>query len=114
MNPELKKMLDVIFDVEGLTVEIIAKKYANLISDMIKLAGEVPSAVDHFSDLVPELKALQDSAHLNDLLAYLQGKLSGVLTSEKGKEYLVVALSMVKHLALLAQDAIQMAQVAKS
>lgn len=78
MNQELHALLNIAFDAEKLTVDGVHKNYAGLFGDAISLIGDMPGAISDWSDLLNELKGLNQAANEADLLSYIEQKLSTI------------------------------------
>jgi hypothetical protein len=91
MNSALKALINIIFDAEKLTVDAIGKSYFNLLGDSMALVGDVPGAVANWSDLMNEIKELSQAANEQDLLQYVEQKLSSIPALSGAKPAAVMA-----------------------
>lgn len=106
LNTEIKQLLDLAFD--GLTVgqDAVSKNYVALVSDMIKIASEIPALITDFDDIQQELTDLQGSLQQADLLKYIDTKFKGAISDKKAQQVLSVCLQMVQHILFVVHDAI--------
>lgn len=98
MSEELKAILALVFDAIELGKDGLSKNYFQLMSDAVKLMGDMPMVVKSFSDVQNEILLLQDPAHQNDLLAFIRAKFgSSSLNQGNAQEVLSCALVLVQH-----------------
>lgn len=105
MNSELKNLISTAFDAEKLAMDGIKKNYFALISDALQLVGDVPADIAGFSDLQSEINDLSKPENEQDLVAFLQQKLSSIeqLSSEKAQKILAIIVSIVSKAIELEQ-----------
>lgn len=104
-NIEIKYLIDIAFEGVSVVEDIVNKSYVSMITDMVKLAESLPSAISNFSDLQTEIAALPGTTQEQDLVSYIESKFSGIGTP-KAQSILSVALKMITDLVVVIQDAL--------
>lgn len=101
MNSELKSLINLVFDAEGMVAALIAKEnFFTLLPKVFSvLTQDLPSAITNWGDLKNEIAALSGSAQEADLLAFIQSKFILAIPSEKAQAILAAILKLVMDLA---------------
>lgn len=78
MNTELKNLVNTVLDVEKLVVDAVNKNDIALVSDAMGVLADLKQDASLWSDLMNEVKSLTVQANEQDLLAFVEQKLSAI------------------------------------
>lgn len=98
MNEELKPILKVLFDGEKAVQDgVQGKGSAVVMADVLALVTDIPALLQHISDIQAELLALNQSANVSDLLAFILAEFAGVSTDAHAQAILSASLNLIAH-----------------